>query len=152
MKSLREFILEADESDEMDKDALKDDKEEKDEEKEKEEEERLKLRANVKFTIWKESKQQVDWLDNNEAYQKIEYKYIDEKKHISMHFLLGFKNDSWQLWVGKIGAVGYDDDPYFNLKKKNFKEGLLAAVDKVCDFIKEVEDDPKNWVQFYTNL
>lgn len=154
MKSLYQYILEADEpkeSDEMNLDATKDDKKENDDEKEEEEKKRTELRANVKFTIWKESKQQVDWLDNNEAYQKLEYKYINKDKQIQIHFLLGFKNGTWQLWIGKIGAVGYDDDPYYDLKKKDFKDGLLAAVDKTCDFIEEVENDPENWVQFYKN-
>ena len=154
MKSLHQYILEADDadpSDEMNPDALTDDSKDESDEEDKEKDKKTERRANIKFTIWKESKVQTDWLENNNEYQKIEYKYEDKDKHISIHFLLGYKNGSWKLWIGKIGAVGYDDDPYFDLKKKDFKEGLLAGVDKVGEFIDDVEENPDNWIQFYTN-
>lgn len=108
-------------------------------------------RGNIKFTIWEEPDKKVKWLEDNENYQKIEYKYEDPKKGISIDFLLGFKDDSWRLWIGKIGSVSYDDDPYTNLETDKFANAIVKALDKVQDFIKDVKDDPLNYVQFYKN-
>lgn len=106
-------------------------------------------RGNIKFTIWEEPDKKVNWIEDNENYQKIEYKYEDPKKGISIDFLLGFKDDSWRLWIGKIGSVSYDDDPYTNLETDKFADAIVKALDKVQEFIKDVKDDPLNYVQFY---
>ena len=106
-------------------------------------------RGDIKFTIWEAPDKKVKWLDNNEDYQKIEYKYEDNKKNIFIDFLLGFKDDSWRLWIGKIGSVSYDDDPYSNLETDNFADAVVKALDKVQEFIKDVKKEPVNYVQFY---
>ena len=36
-------------------------------------------RGDIKFTIWEAPDKKVSWIKNNEAYQKIEYKYINKK-------------------------------------------------------------------------
>ena len=135
MKSIKAYIIEASEKDDEDK-------------------AKLTQRANIKFTIWEEPKKKVNWVKDNNKYQKIEYKYEDKEKNIFIDFLLGFdKNDnSWKLWVGKVGATNCDDDPYCSFDTPKFSEGIVKALDKVQEFIKDVEDDPQNWVQFYANL
>ena len=37
---------------------------------------------------------------------------VNKEKGLSIDFLLGFKDGSWKLWIGKIGSCSYDDDPY----------------------------------------
>lgn len=144
MKSFKDYILEAEEDIESG--------ETNDEEKDSEE--KTTQRGNIKFTIWKEPDKKVTWLNGNEPYQKIEYKYEDKDKHISIHFLLGYvkEKDTWELWIGKIGAISYDDDPYCDLKCDEFSSAIIAALDKVEEFIKEVEEEPENWVQYYNNI
>ena len=88
----------------------------------------------------------------NEKYQKIEYKYEDKKEGISIDFLLGFQENSWKLWIGKIGSCSYDDDPYCDLETDKFAEAIVKSLDKTEEFIKEVESDPQNWVQYYKNI
>ena len=144
MKSFKDYILEAEE----DIESGETNNEEKDSE------EKTTQRGNIKFTIWKEPDKKVTWLNGNEPYQKIEYKYEDKDKHISIHFLLGYvkEKDTWELWIGKIGAISYDDDPYCDLKCDEFSSAIIAALDKVEEFIKEVEEEPENWVQYYNNI
>ena len=132
MKTLVQYIIEAEEV--------------KDKEKQSTE------RGKIKFTIWESPDKKVNWLDDNEKYQKIEYKYEDKKEGISIDFLLGFQEDSWKLWVGKIGSCSYDDDPYCSFDTKKFSEGIIAALDKVEEFLDKVKEDPSNYVQFYVNV
>lgn len=105
----------------------------------------------IKFDIWAEPKHKVTWIKNNEAYQKIEYKYIDKQKSIEIDFLLGFTGKSWKLWVGKIGGVSYDDDYYKDLETESFDDAILNGVEIIREFIKEVKKNKENWIQFYVN-
>lgn len=132
MKSLSQYIKEASEEKEEDK-------------------EKTTRRGNIKFTIWEEPDKKVNWLDNNQKYQKIEYKYENKDDQCFIDFLLGFKNESWRLWVGKIGSVSYDDDPYCDFETTNFAEAIVAALDKVEEFLDKVKEEPENYVQFYKN-
>ena len=150
MKRLTQYILEADDKEEK-KDKKEDDSKKSDD-KSKEEKERTTRRGNIKFTIWESPDVKVKWLDNNEKYQKIEYKYEDKDKDMYIDFLLGYQNDSWKLWIGKIGAVSYDDDPYCSFDTDSFAEGIVAALDKVEEFIDMVKEDPNNYIQYYKNL
>ena len=109
-------------------------------------------RGDIKFTIWRDPETKVKWLNDNEAYQKIEYQLLDKEDKLSIDFLLGFKDSSWQLWIGKPGSCSYDDNPYCDFKTDKFAEGIVAALDKVEEFVKKVKDDPVNYTQFYTNL
>lgn len=109
-------------------------------------------RGDIKFTIWKEPDTKVNWLDDNEEYQKIEYKLEDKKDHLFIDFLLGFQEGSWKLWIGKIGSTSYDDDPYCDFETDKFAEGIVAALDKVKEFVDKVKDDPEDYVQFYDNM
>ena len=93
-------------------------------------------RGDIKFTIWKEPEKKVTTLDDNES-------------GISIDFLLGFQENSWKLWIGKIGSCSYDDDPYCTFDTDNFKKAIVMCLDKVEEFIKQVKDDPENYVQFY---
>ena len=77
MKTLKEFIYEKLHLD-FDSEEEKDDKPNL-------------VRGNIKFTIWEEPDKKVTSLDDNEKYQKIEYKHIDKEKGISIEFLLGFQ-------------------------------------------------------------
>ena len=106
-------------------------------------------RADIKFTIWKAPDEKVTQLDDNENYQKIEYKLEDKEQGLSIDFLLGFKESSWQLWIGKIGSCSYDDDPYYSFNTNNFKKAIVMSIDKIEEFILKVKDDPENYVQFY---
>ena len=132
MRTLNKFIKEAEES-------------------EADEQIKLTRRGNIKFTIWEEPDKKVNWLNNNQKYQKIEYKYENKDDQCFIDFLLGFKNESWRLWVGKIGAVSYDDDPYCDFETTNFAEAIVAALDKVVEFFDKVKEEPENYVQFYIN-
>lgn len=106
-------------------------------------------RGDIKFTIWKEPEKKVTTLDNNEEYQKIEYKHQDKDKGISIDFLLGFQEGSWKLWIGKIGSCSYDDDPYCSFDTDDFKKAIVLCLDKVEEFIGKVEEDPEDYVQYY---
>ena len=119
-----------------------------------EDEKKTTRRGNIKFTIWKSPDKKVTWLDDGEQYQKIEYKHEDKEKNIFIHFLLGYvdKEKTWKLWIGKIGAINYDDDPYCDLKTDNFAKAIVLTLDKVEEFLQEVEDEPENWIQFYKDI
>ena len=110
-----------------------------------------KERADFKFTIWKEPDTKADWIEDGDGYQKIEYVYNNKEKNICIDFLLGRKEDTWQLWAGKDGGVNYDDDPFYNLEETDFAKAIVAALDKVQETIKDVKDNPDNWAQFYLN-
>lgn len=118
-----------------------------------EDDEKNKLKSDVKFTIWTSTDEKTTSLKKGEKYLKIEYIYKDKKKGIIIDFLIGkdMKNKKWSLFAGKQGAVSYDDDALKDLKADNLKDAILNAIDEVIDFIKEVEDDKDNWVQFYIN-
>lgn len=128
------------------KDGSDGEKDEKDEEKKK-----TTRRGDIKFTIWEAPDKKVKWLDDNEKYQKIEYKLQDKEKELEIDFLLGYQEDSWKLWIGKIGACSYDDDPYCSFDTDKFGEAIVKALDKVEEFLDKVEEDPDNYVQFYVN-
>lgn len=112
-------------------------------------EERTTARGNVKFTIWKSPDEKVKWLEDNEDYMKIEYKFEDKEKNIYIDFLLGFKNGSWKLWVGKIGSCAYDDDPYCDFETEKFAEAIVKALDKVEELLEKILEDPDDYVQYY---
>lgn len=134
MKDLKSYILEAEVS--------------------QEDEEKNTKRGNIKYVIWIEPNKKVNWLEDNQKYQKIEYKHEDKKKNIFIDFLLGFveKENTWKLWIGKIGALSYDDDPYCDLKTEKFAEAIVKSLDQTQEFIEDVENDPQNWVQYYKNM
>ena len=77
-----------------------------------------------------------------------------KENKIEIDFLLGFDKTakSWKLWIGKIGAVSYDDDPYYDLKTTKFAEAVTFALDKIEEFIEEVKGDQQNWIQYYKNM
>ena len=110
-----------------------------------------KRRADIKFKIYTAPDKQVDDLKKGEKYLKIEYIYKDKKKDIEIDFLIGKKTDekNWSLYVGKVGSVSYDDDPYKSLKTEKLSKAINNAVEEVIDLIKEVEKEKDNWVQFY---
>lgn len=110
-----------------------------------------KIKSDIKFKIWKSPDNFVTELNDNEDFQKIEYVFKDKKLGIVIDFLLGKKDGTWQLWVGKDGAVSYDDDPTYNLEEISFLLAVSKAVDKVIEFIDTVKSDPDNWVQYYIN-
>ena len=70
---------------------------------------------------------------------KIKNGYVNEEK-------------TWKLWIGKIGSLSYDDDPYCDLETDKFSEAIVKSLDKTQDFIADVEEDPQNWVQYYKNI
>ena len=109
-------------------------------------------RGDIKFTIWKAPDKKVKWLNDNESYQKIEYKLEDKEEGLHIDFLLGFKDGSWKIWIGKIGSLSYDDDPYSSFNTKKFSEAIVAALDKVEEFVTKVKDDPDSYIQFYDTL
>lgn len=119
-----------------------------------EDDEKNKLKRDVKFTIWTSTDEKTTSLKKGEKYLKIEYIYKDKNKGIIIDFLIGkdMKNKKWSLFAGKQGAVSYDDDALKDLKADNLKDAILNAIDEVVNFIKEVEDDKDNWVQFYINI
>lgn len=135
MKSLTQYILEEEIK-------SKDDKED------------LTRRGNIKFTIWKEPKVKVNWLEDNEDYQKIEYQYEDDKNQIYIDFLLGFvpEEKTWKIWIGKIGSCSYDDDPYKDLKTNKFADAILKALDFIEEFIDKVNEDPNDYIQYYKKI
>ena len=118
-----------------------------------EEDKTKELRRNIKFTIWKEPKTKVKWLEEGDyKYQKIEYQYVNKEKGVNIDFLLGYvpEEKTWKLWIGKLGATTYDDDPWCDFKEQTFAKAIIAALDKVEEFVDDVENgDPDNWVQFY---
>lgn len=118
------------------------------------EDEENELKRNVKFTIWTSLDEKTTSLKKGEKYLKIEYVYKDKEKGIVIDFLIGkdMKYKKWSLFAGKSGAVSYDDDPIKDLKANNLKDAILNAIEEVVKFIKDVEDDKDEWVQFYINI
>lgn len=110
-----------------------------------------KMRSDVKFKIFTAPDKQVDDLREGEKYLKIEYVYRNKKKGIEIDFLIGRKDDAedWQLYTGKVGSASYDDDPYKSLETQELPTAINNAVAEAIDLIKEVEEDPDNWLQFY---
>lgn len=106
-------------------------------------------RGDIKFTIWEEPDKKVTRLKDNFSYQKIEYKLQNHDDNLSIDFLLGFQEESWKLWIGKIGSCSYDDDPYCSFNTDNFNKAILMALDKIEDFIVQVTNDKENYVQYY---
>lgn len=133
-------------------------KEEKDEKKssdKKEKDDKKKLpveRKDMIFTVWESPDRKVKELKANDAYQKIEYKLNDKKSGLQIDFLLGFKQNSWHLWVGKFGSCSYDDEPYKKLETENFKSAIIKSLDTIEEFLEKVLEDPMNYVQFYKNI
>ena len=128
MKALRTYIIEA---------ASKKDKE-------------YVKKTDIKFTIWESPQKKVSWLKDNNTYQKIEYKYEDEKEGINIQFLLGFDSDSWHLYVGTVGAVSYDDDPYADFETSDFAKAIMMSLEKINGFVGMVKNDSLNYIQYYT--
>ena len=136
MKTLKDYIIEANDNNSEEQD------------------ESVNHRKDIMFTIWKEPDKKVKWLKDNEKYQKIEYKHEDKSRKMSMSFLLGYdkENDTWKLWVGKIGAITYDDDPLCSLETNKFSQAIIKGLDKIEEYIKKVEDDPSDWIQYYKDI
>lgn len=136
MKTLKDYIIEASDQNSEEQD------------------ESVNRRKDIMFTIWKEPDKKVKWLKDNEKYQKIEYKHEDKSRKMSMSFLLGYdkENDTWKLWVGKIGAITYDDDPLCSLETNKFSQAIIKGLDKIEEYIKKVEDDPSDWIQYYKDI
>lgn len=113
------------------------------------------IRSKIVFSIWESPDKKVQTLKSNTAYQKIECKYEespDAYDGIKASFLLGFKDGTWQLWAGKPGVVSYSDDSYVNLKESEFYKAVNKAIDSCVELIKQIKDEPNNWVQFYTTV
>lgn len=106
-------------------------------------------RSDIKFTIWKGPNQKAKWIENNDDYLKIEYILIDKELGIRIQFLLGFKDNSWHMWSGKIGTVSYDEDPMCSLETDKFADAIIKALDKCEETVKDIKENPDNWVQFY---
>lgn len=136
MKTLKDYIIEANDNNSEEQD------------------ESVNRRKDIMFTIWKEPDKKVKWLKDNEKYQKIEYKHEDKSRKMSMSFLLGYdkENNTWKLWVGKIGAITYDDDPLCSLETNKFSQAIIKGLDKIEEYIKKVEDDPSDWIQYYKDI
>ena len=119
-----------------------------------EDKEKTTERGNIKYVIWLAPDKKVNWLKDNEQYQKIEYKHEDKKKNIFIDFLLGYVDEekTWKLWIGKIGSLSHDDDPYCDLETDKFSEAIVKSLDKTQEFIADVEEDPQNWVQYYKDI
>lgn len=109
------------------------------------------IRDGIKFIIWQRPEKKLKWLSNNDKYLKIEYKYENQDDMIFIHFLLGYvkEDKTWKMWVGKIGAASYDDDPYCKLDTEKFSEAILNACDKIEEFIEKVKETPINYIQYY---
>ena len=101
------------------------------------------------FDIWEESNKKVNKLTSNESYQKIEYKRRDYKNNLYMDFLLGFKNNSWYLWYGRIGSVNYSDQPYKDLKTDNFNTAIMNAVTEINIILNDAYKNPYEYIQYY---
>ena len=144
MKSLRRYINTFEGLLDPPKDDKKDDKEKK-----KKKDKPLVNKKDIKFTIWKSPDKKVKWIEENEEYLKIEYKFENQLEQIFIDFLLGFKDDSWKLWAGKMGSVSYDDDPYCSFETKKFADAIIKAIDKVVEVVTKVADEPLNYIQFY---
>ena len=140
---INNYILETEEDNESEENNDENDSEEK-----------TTQRGNIKFVIWEEPDKKVSWLKDNNKYQKIEYKHEDKEKKLFIDFLLGYvkEENTWKLWIGKIGAISYDDDPYCDFETESFATAIVKALDKVEEFIKEVEEEPENWIQYYKDI
>lgn len=109
-------------------------------------------RTKVMFDIWEQPDKKVNWIKDNFSYTKIEYQYISDDGNIEIDFLLGFKDGTWRLWVGKIGAVDYSDESYCDLKCVKLQDAIMTAIDKIEEIIKKVKKDPKDYVMYYVHI
>lgn len=122
-------------------------------EKEEQEKDDDKVRAGLKFIIYKEDGKTVDWLKDDEPFQKIECLYEenpDFQDGVKIDFLLGKDDkDRWALWAGKPGVINYSDEPYKDLKAKSLTDAITNGLEEMQKLIDKVKEEPNNWVQFY---
>lgn len=129
MKKLSNFLLE-------EQDATKDPK--------------MDIIPDIKWTIWDSDQNRIYNVNNVcSNYNKIEYLYIDKKKNIKIQFLMGLRDHTWRLWVGKIGGTYYADEPYCDLKTGNFKLAIIKSLDKVATFVLNVKNNPDSYQNYY---
>ncbi len=120
-----------------------------------EDKKRNKIRKKIVFDIWESPGVKIQDLKSNTAYQKIVCTYQEGKDYgmgLSVEFLLGFKDGTWQLWAGKPGVVIYSDDSYADLETDVFYRAVNKAVDKCVELILQVKAEPNNWAQYYTDI
>lgn len=104
----------------------------------------------IKWSIWdKDQKRIYDVNKCDKEYNKIEYIYIDKSRNIKIQFLLGLLNNSWCIWVGKVGGVYYSDEPYCDLKTSDFKLAIRRSLDKVATFVLNVKNNPGAYQNYY---
>lgn len=111
---------------------------------------KLDIIPDIKWSIWDADQKRV--YDINKAdknYNKIEYLYIDKKKNIKIQFLLGLLNNSWHIWVGKVGGTYYSDEPYCDLKTDDIKKAIRRSLDKVATFVLNVRNNPDSYQNYY---
>lgn len=119
-----------------------------------------KLKAEIKWDIWEEPSVKVNWLKDNYSYNKIQFIYRDTDKEIEICFLMGYtKNDStdklqesWKIWVGKLGSISYSEDWTWDLKTNDLNEAIMKSLDIIVDFIHTVESDKHNYVAYYIHI
>lgn len=129
MKSLYNYILE-------EQDTTKDPK--------------LDIIPGIKWSIWDSNQKRIYDINKcDKDYNKIEYIYIDKKKNIKIQFLLGVLNNTWHIWVGKVGGTYYSDEPYCDLKTDNFKFAIRKSLDKVATFVLNVKNNPDIYQNYY---
>lgn len=111
---------------------------------------KMDLIPDIKWTIWDSNQKRIyDVNAVNQNYNKIEYLYIDKKKNIKIQFLMGLLDNTWHIWVGKIGGTYYSDEPYCDLKTGNFKLAVIKSLDKVATFVLNVKNNPDNYQNYY---
>lgn len=104
----------------------------------------------IKWSIWGQNQKRIyDVNKCGKDYNKIEYIYIDKRKNIKIQFLLGLLNNSWCIWVGKVGGIYYSDEPYCDLKTSDFKIAIRRSLDKVATFVLNVKNNPDAYQNYY---
>jgi hypothetical protein len=104
----------------------------------------------IKWSIWDQNQKRIyDVNKCGQDYNKIEYIYIDKSKNIKIQFLLGVLNNSWCIWVGKVGGIYYSDEPYCDLKTSDFKIAIRRSLDKVATFVLNVKNNPDAYQNYY---
>lgn len=120
------------------------------EEQDKTKDPKIDLIPDIKWTVWDDDQKRIyNVNDVNQNYNKIEYLYIDKKKNIKIQFLMGLLDDSWHIWIGKVGGTYYSDEPYCNLKARDFKTAVIKSLDTVATFIINVKNNPDSYQNYY---
>lgn len=111
---------------------------------------KMDIIPDIKWSIWDCNQNRIYDINKFDSdYNKIEYLYVDKKKNIKIQFLMGLLDNTWHIWAGKVGGTYYSDEPYCDLKTRDFKKAVIKSLDKVATLVLNVKNNPDSYQNYY---